>query len=143
MMLVDANLLLYARLSSFAQHDRARTWLDEQLNGPAPVGLAWPSLLAFVRISINPRVFAQPLAATVAWKQVEEWLACRPVWTPVPAEAHARVLSRFMADPSITPNLVGDAHLAALAVEHGLMLCSADGDFARFEGLRWMNPLVA
>lgn len=142
MMLVDANLLLYARLSSFAEHERARAWLDEQLNGPAPVGLAWPSLVAFVRISINPRIFDRPLTVASAWKQVQEWLACSSVWTPVPTDSHAQALGRFMADVSITPNLVGDAHLAALAVEHGLILCSADSDFARFAGVRWVNPLA-
>jgi len=142
MMLIDANLLLYARLSSFPEHDRARVWLDEQLNGPAPVGLAWPSLVSFVRISINPRVFDRPLTVATAWKQVREWLACGSVWTPVPTDLHAHVLGRFMMDGSMTPNLVGDAHLAALAVEHGLVLCSADGDFARFEGVRWINPLT-
>jgi toxin-antitoxin system PIN domain toxin len=143
MILIDANLLLYARISSFADHQRAREWLDEQLNGPAPVGLAWPSLTAFLRIAINPRVFTSPLPIAAAWKQVEEWLVCAPVWTPFPTETHARILGKLLKSTSITPNLIGDAHLAALAIEHGLTLCSADGDFARFDTLRWINPLAS
>jgi toxin-antitoxin system PIN domain toxin len=141
MILLDANLLLYARISSFAEHQRAHKWLDEQLNGPTPVGLPWPSLTAFLRIAINPRVFSRPLSIAAAWKQVEEWLACTPVWIPTPTDTHARLLGKLLSGTSITPNLIGDAHLAALAIEHGLTLCSADGDFARFDTLRWSNPL--
>jgi toxin-antitoxin system PIN domain toxin len=142
MILVDANLLLYARLSSFTEHQRARNWLDAQLNGPAPVGLPWQSLTAFLRIAINPRVFTQPMEVAEAWKQVEEWLACSPAWIPTPTAAHAGILGQLVGNTSMTPNLVGDAHLAALAIEHGLTLCSADGDFARFQNLRWSNPLA-
>ncbi len=142
MILVDANLLLYARISSFAEHERTRFWLDGQLNGPTPVGIPWPCLTAFLRIAINPRVFTRPLAIDEAWKQVQEWLACGPVWTPAPTEAHARVLGKLLGSTAMTPNLIGDAHLAALAMEHGLALCSADGDFARFDDLRWINPLA-
>lgn len=141
MILVDANLLVYAHVSSFAEHEAARAWLDERLNGTAPVGLPWPSLVAFIRLVTNPRVFTQPLLVTDAWRQVGAWLECAPVWIPVPTERHREVLGRLLpaADRA---NLVPDAHLAALAVEHGLVVCSTDGDFARFRGVRWENPLA-
>jgi hypothetical protein len=125
------------------QHEAARTWLDRQLNGTAPVGLPWPSLLAFVRIVTNPRVFRQPLSIGDAWAQVEAWLGCPPAWIPNPMERHREVLGSLLTGHVARANLVPDAHLAALAMEHGLLLCSTDGDFARFPGLRWQNPLVA
>lgn len=141
MILVDANLLLYARLSSFGDHEPAHAWLDEKLNGRARVGLPWPSLLAFLRLATNPRLFPDPLPMETAWKQVLEWLSLPPVWCPTPTDEHARVLDGLVSHAGLTPKLVADAHLAALAIEHGLMLCSANADFARFRGLRWENPI--
>jgi toxin-antitoxin system PIN domain toxin len=143
MILLDANLLVYAHVRSFLQHERARAWLDAQLNGHAPVGLPWNSLLAFLRIVTNPRVFEMPESMTDAWKQVEEWLDCEPVWVPEPTERHREVLGSLLARSGMQANLVPDAHLASLAIEHGLILCSTDGDFARFRNLRWQNPLLA
>jgi uncharacterized protein len=140
--LVDANLLIYAQISTFAQHQAARSWLDARLNGPGPVGLAWPSVLAFLRVVTNPRVLLRPVSTTVAWRQARDWLACETAWMPSPAEHHAEILGRYLALPGVQANLVHDAHLAALAVEHGLTLCSTDGDFARFPKLRWTNPLA-
>lgn len=142
MILVDANLLIYAHVSSFQQHAAARDWLDAQLNGTAAVGLPWPSILAFLRLVTNPRVFERPAPMSEAWSQVEAWLGCPTAWTPAPGERHAELLRRFLAQPGVRANLVPDAHLAALAVEHGLELCTTDGDFARFPGLRWVNPLT-
>lgn len=142
MILVDANLLVYARLSSFPQNGLARDWLDARLNGSAPVGLPWASLLAFIRIVTNRRILERPLAVEDAWKQVSEWLARPPVWIPSPGEAHATILGALLQQSRATANLVPDAHLAALAIEHGLRMCSTDGDFARFSGLTWENPLV-
>ena len=141
MILVDANLLVYAQSRSFRQHEPARAWLDGRLNGPAPIGLPWPSLLAFVRIISNPRVVDRPRSLPKAWSQVEAWLDCPPAWIPLPTEQHRETLGELLR---VVPrgNLVPDAHLAALAVEHGLTLCSTDGDFARFPGLRWENPLA-
>jgi len=141
--LVDANILVYAHVISVAQHERARDWLDQQLNGATPVGLPWPSLLAFLRFVTNPRVFERPEPSTDAWRQVLAWLDCETVWIPQPAERHAELLAQLLAMPGIHANLVPDAHLAALAMEHGLVLCSTDGDFARFTGLHWLNPLGA
>lgn len=142
MILVDANLLIYAHVAGLSEHREARDWLDAQLNGSVRVGLPWPSLLAFVRLVSNPRVFEHPEPVGTAWQQVEEWLDCDPVWIPCPTDRHREVLRSLLKQAVQRPNLVPDAHLAALAIEHGLKLCSTDGDFARFAGLRWENPLA-
>ena len=143
MILVDVNILLYARNVDALQHAASRTWLDGQLNGPTPVAMPWATLLGFLRISTNPRLFQQPPTMSVAWAQVSSWLSAEPVWTPSPTERHADVLAELLALPGVLGNLVSDAHLAPLAIEHGLTLCSTDGDFARFSGLRWRNPLTS
>ena len=142
MILVDANLLIYAHVSSFAQHNTARDWLDRQLDGFARVGLPWASVLAFLRLVTNPRVFERPEPMVEAWRQIVEWLACEPAWVPEPTERHGELLGQFLKPSGMHANLVPDAHLAALAIEHGLTLCSADSDFARFPGLPWLNPLT-
>jgi toxin-antitoxin system PIN domain toxin len=140
--LVDANLLLYAVVSDYPRHDAAHAWLDARLNDHPRVGLPWPSLLAFLRISTNPRLFSDPFSMADAWCRVERWLTLGNVWTPVPGERHADILGGFVRGPAASAKLVADAHLAALAIEHGLVLCSTDGDFARFPRLRWENPLA-
>jgi hypothetical protein len=141
--LVDANLLLYAANHAAPEHPRARSWLDAQFNGAGRVGLPWPSLLAFVRLASNPLVVREAVTAGAAWRQVEEWLACEPAWVPQPGPEHAQILGTLLGEAWVTSRLVPDAHLAALAIEHGLTLCSTDGDFARFAGLTWLNPLAA
>lgn len=143
MILVDANLLLYATISDFDQHAAARAWLDERLNAPARVGLPWPSLLAFLRIATNPRIFPRPMAMTEAWRRVTVWLELPNVWVPEPTDRHRELLDAFLTGTATSSKLVADAHLAAIAVSHGLVLCSTDGDFARFAALRWQNPLAA
>ncbi len=142
MILIDANLLIYASVDTMPQHERARSWLDERLNDASPVGLPWASLLSFLRLITNPRVFERPVAMLDAWTQVQAWLACEAVWIPQPEEHHREILGSLLNAPGVHANLVPDAHLAALAIEHGLIMCSADGDFARFAGLRWENPLA-
>ena len=142
MILVDANLLVYAHVDSLDQHAPARAWLDEQLNGDLRVGFPWPSLLGFVRLVSNPRIFARPESVADAWTHVEGWLDCENVWIPLPTDRHSSILKRILTTQALKPNLVPDAHLAALAMEHGLSLYSTDGDFARFEGLQWVNPLT-
>lgn len=142
MILVDANILIYAHSANFAEHAVAREWLDKQINGAARVGLPWPSLSAFLRITTNPRMFPRPNPMAKAWEQVLDWLACDTVWTPQPTERHATVLGTLLTQAGVHGNLVSDAHLAALAIEHGLTLCSADHDFARFANLKWVNPLA-
>ena len=142
MILVDANILVYSHVELFAQHKSARDWLDQQLSGSTHVGLPWVSLLAFLRLVTNPRVFERPEPMVDAWRQVRAWLTCEPAWIPQPTERHADLLDQLLALPGVHANLVPDAHLAALALEHGLTLCSTDGDFARFPSLRYLNPLA-
>jgi uncharacterized protein len=140
--LVDVNLLVYAHVKTYPQHTAAREWLDNQLNGSRPVGLPWIILIGFLRITTNPRSAARPVTMAGAWQQVTDWCRCDPVWHPAPTERHAELLGSLLAQPGVHGNLVTDAHLAALAIEHGLTLCSTDGDFARFRDLRWINPIL-
>lgn len=141
MILVDANLLVYAWVATLPQHPAAQRWLDDKLNGTALVGLPWPSLLGFVRLVSNPRIFSQAESVGSAWRQVVDWLGCPCVWIPAPTDRHRDILGPLLTTAATRANLIPDAHLAALAMEHGLTLCSTDGDFARFPGLNWENPL--
>jgi toxin-antitoxin system PIN domain toxin len=140
--LVDVNILIYASDMASRHHAAAREWLDQQLIGPVPVGMPWVTLLGFLRLATSARVLPRPMAMSLAWEQVSAWLACEPAWIPQPTARHADVLAELLALPGMQGNLVTDAHLAALAIEHGLTLCSTDGDFARFPGLQWRNPLL-
>ena len=141
MILVDANLLIYAKFSDLPQHSVARTWLEGQLSTPGKVGIPWQTSLAFLRLSTNPRLFGRPLSIEAAWRQVTEWSQHVRVWIPEPVADHAMILGEILISAKATGNLVPDAHLAALAIGHGLTLCSTDSDFARFRGLTWVNPL--
>lgn len=141
MILVDTNILVYAGTSGPRQ-DAARGWLDDRLSGTTRVGLPWESLVGYVRIASNPRVFDPPAAIVDLWAQVEQWLSAAPAWTPTPGADHPRILGGLLA-ASPTHRLVHDAHLAALALGYGLTLCSTDAGFAAFPDLRWENPLAA
>ena len=140
-MLVDANLLLYAHNRSAPEHAAARAWFERALSGPGRIGVPWPSILAFVRLASNPVVFRQPITPAAAWQVVRQWHRQENVWTPTPGTTHGEIFESLLADRHVTSRMVPDAHLAALAIEHGLTLCSTDGDFAKFTGLRWNNPL--
>lgn len=140
-MLLDANLLLYAVHERAAQHEMAAAWLTAQLNGRRRVGLPWQSLAAFLRISTHPRAFERPLDPAIAWERVADWLAAPVVWVPQPGPEHAGLLGELLVRHEIAGNLVPDAQLAALALEHGLTVCSTDTDFARFPDVEWQNPL--
>ena len=140
--LVDANILLYAKFADFPQHERALSWLDHTLNSPQPVGIPWVSLSAFLRIATNHRVFADPLPIELAVDQVNEWCEPRVVWHPEPEEQFASVFAELLTTYNCTANLVADAYLAALALEHGLTVVSTDADFARFAAVPSLNPLV-
>lgn len=141
-MLVDANLLLYAADRTSSHHAPAARWLTDQLGGAQRVGLPWASLTAFVRISTHPRASRQPLDPARAWDHVERWLAPAAAWIPSPGAGYAAILGDLVRRHSVAGNLVPDAALAALAIEHGLEVFSADSDFARFPEVRWTNPLV-
>jgi uncharacterized protein len=139
--LLDANLLVYAYVTSLVQYRSATSWLDQQLNGNAVVALPWQSLLSFARLVTNARIFERPSPIDSAWKQIESWLDCPVVRVPVPGERHREILGKLMRTSVDRANLIPDAHLAALAIENGFILCSTDGDFARFPELQWRNPL--
>jgi len=141
-MLLDANVLLYAQDESSPFHEPALRWVTEALNGDTRVGLPWPTLLAFVRIRTHPRAYADPLSPDDAWSCVEDWLAAPATWVPAPTALHGEVLGRLVRRHQLRSNAVPDAHLAALAIEHGIAVCSADTDFARFDEVRWINPLA-
>ncbi|TFV54445.1 PIN domain-containing protein [Geodermatophilus sp. DF01-2] len=140
-MLVDANLLLYAVNDAAPQHDAARAWWEATLNGSSRVGLPWQTIGAFVRIVTHPRVIRRPLTAEDAWGYAAEWLDVDVVWMPPATERTAAVLGALLRRTGVTGNLVPDAQLAALAIEHGLVVASADSDFAQFPDVRWTNPL--
>jgi uncharacterized protein len=139
--LVDANLLIYAYVASLPQHEAAATWLDAQLNSGIIVALPWPSLLSFARLVTNPRVVERPALVRAAWNQIEHWLNCASVRIPAPGDRHREILGNLIVESVDRADLIPDAHLAAIAIENGFLLCSSDRDFARFPGLRWQNPL--
>jgi uncharacterized protein len=142
MILVDANLLLVAEDSQAALHAGARDWWDMQLSGDDPVCLCWTVLTAFVRIGTNPRVYQRPLTIPEARARVQSWLEQPCVRIIHATGRHLDVFGHLLAAGQATANLVPDAHLAALAIEHGCVRYSTDGDFARFPGLTWKNPLA-
>ena len=139
----DANLLLYALDEGSHRHDAARTWLEGVLSGQEDVGFAWVVLLAVLRLATRAAIFERPMSTDEAFGVVEGWLRqpCAMVLQPTPR--HAGVLRGLLAPLGAGGNLVNDAHLAALALEHGGVVCSCDSDFARFTGVAWMDPLAA
>ena len=141
-MLVDANILLYAEDATSPMHEAARLWWDEQLSGTETVSLCWPVLTAFIRIGTNRRVFSNPLTVKEAVESVQSWLdqPCTRVITPT--EKHWIIFRELIEKGQAVANLVSDAHLATLAIEHGCLLYSTDSDFSRFPGLKWRNPLA-
>lgn len=143
MILVDANLLLYAYHPQAEQHGRSRAWLEAVLSGTDPVGFAWLSLWAFVRIATNPRVFERPLSVAEADAAVSSWLAQPMSVILEPGERHWDVLRVLLGEGQAIGPLVMDAVLAAIAIEHGATICTTDRDFARFPNLKWSNPLAA
>lgn len=142
MILVDTNLLLYAVNRAAPEHVAAARWFEAQLNGTGRVGLPWESLMAFYRLATSPRILPRPMDGREAWRLVTEWLSSPVAWTPQPTERHAEVMAELVERHRLTGNLVPDAHLVAIAVQHGLEICSADTDFARFTEVAWRNPLA-
>jgi len=142
MILVDANLLLYAVNRDLPQNARARAWLEKVLSGQENVGLPWVVILAFLRLTTNARVFAQPLTVEQAVAYIEEWLAQPVVTTVTPGKGHWPIMHNLLTVSGAGGNLTTDAHIAALAIEHGYTVYSTDHDFKRFGGLRHVNPLL-
>ena len=141
MILVDANILLYAEDSLHPRNQQAREWWDGQLSQTETVCLCWTVLSAFIRIGTNPRVFEHPLSLEQALARVQSWLDQPCTRVVRPTERHWTVFQQMLTDGQAIANLVTDAHLAALAIEHGCELASTDSDFARFPKLKWSNPL--
>ncbi len=142
MILVDANILLYAEDSLHSRHQQASAWWDGQLSGTGVVCLCWTVLSAFIRIGTNPRVFEHPLSIEQALDRVQSWLDQPCTRVIRPTGRHWIVFKKVLTDGQAVANLVTDAHLAALAIEHGCELASTDADFARFPKLKWRNPLA-
>ena len=142
MILVDANLLLYAYDPRGAEHETSKQWLETALSGSSLVRFAWLSLWAFMRISTNPRVFERPLTMSEAEATVGSWLEQPVAGILEPGERHWDILRALIRDGQTSGPLVMDAALAAIAIEHGATLCTTDRDFARFDGLRWENPIA-
>src|SRR5690606_21923370 len=119
-------------------HEPSKSWLEAALNGDRRVGLPWQSPAAFVRIATYPRALAEPLAPADAWQFVEEWLDAPLTWVPSPSNVHGEILGRLVKELDLRANLVSDAALAALCIENGLTIVSADSDFARFTEITWL-----
>ncbi len=143
MILVDANLLLYAYTPDSAQHDASRRWLEGVLSGNEPVRFAWLTLWAFIRIATNPRVFVHPLSPREAWTAAASWLAQPNAGILEPGEDHLERLGVLLHSGQAAGPLAMDAALAAIAIEHGATLYTTDRDFGRFDDLDWQNPLIA
>ena len=142
MILVDANLLLYAEDSLSEHHKAAKDWWDTQLSGSDPVGLCWPVINAFIRIATNPRLHQRPLTLKESSERVQSWLDQPCVRVIQPTDQHWTLFQQMLRGGNAVGNLVSDAHLAALAVEHNCVLYSTDADFSRFKGLKWKNPVA-
>jgi toxin-antitoxin system PIN domain toxin len=142
MILIDANVLIYAVNSDSPLHRKAKAWLEATLSGPDTVGLSWTVLLAFLRLTTRSGIFEKPLSVKTAFDVVDAWLAQPSVVTVDPTAQHLRVVRDLLLTLGTGGNLTSDAHLAALAIEHGAELCSSDSDFNRFRRLRWRNPLT-
>lgn len=142
MILVDTNLLLYAEDALSSQHTQAREWWDAALSGNTPIALPWIVLIAFIRIATNRRVFVTPLTLDQAIARVQSWMDQPNVSIVSPTARHWDILQNLLKKGQAVANLTSDAHIAALAVEHGATLHSTDSDFSRFPGLKWINPLA-
>lgn len=142
MILVDANLLIYAVNKDLPPHKQAKAWWEDALSGAVAVGLPWVSLMAFTRICTNPRIFEHPLSPEQTMAFVDEWLDRPNVSMVAPGPGHWLILKNLIRQAGTAGNLTTDAHLAALALEQGCTICSADNDFKRFPGVAHVNPLA-
>ncbi len=141
MILPDVNLLVYAIDETSSFHKQSRAWWDELLSSTEPVGLCYPAILGFIRLTTNRRIFESPLSIGTAVDHVENWLGQPNTILLLPTGSHWPLLAKLLKSTGAGANLTTAAHLAAFAIEHGCTLCSNDSDFERFEGLRWENPL--
>ena len=142
MIVPDVNLLVYAVHQESPEHRRAQRWLDDVMTGDEPVGLPWMVILGFLRITTHARIMQSPWSISAASDLVDQWIAQRVVTVIHPTERHWGVLRELLDASGRGANLTTDAHLAAMCIERGATLHSADNDFARFRTLRWVNPLA-
>ena len=142
MILADVNVLLYAIDERSTRHAAARAWLEGRLTGPETFAFAWSVLTAFLRLSTRASVFVRPLTPQEAFDLVDDWLAQPNVVVVHPGERHARILRELLFPLGTAANLVPDAHLAALSIEHGATVATSDHDFGRFAGIHWADPLA-
>ena len=140
-MLIDANVLMYALINDYPQHQKASAWLSDQLDGKRRIGIPWVNILAFIRLSTNRRILAAPLSAVDAWSAMNHLLNHPRVWIPMPGPEHRGIFAKLMARHQASGDLVMDLDMTALAVEHGLQIASSDSNFARFPEARWINPI--
>jgi toxin-antitoxin system PIN domain toxin len=138
----DVNLLLYAVVSAFPQHEPAHAWWEETVNSPAEIGLTSPAIFGFIRIATNPRVLSPPLTVDAATGYVSAWLGQPNVSHLVPGSRHVEIAFSLLHGVGTGGNLTTDVQLAALALEYDADMYSNDTDFGRFPGLRWCNPLA-
>jgi toxin-antitoxin system PIN domain toxin len=143
MKLIDLNLLVYAANTDSPQHAKAKAWVEATLSGEETIALPWIVILGFLRVTTNPRIFTHPLATADAIAIVDSWLARANVVAQPPGAEHWRELRAQIEKTGTAGNLTTDAHLAAIAIEHGAELCSTDADFGRFSNLRWSNPIAS
>lgn len=141
MKLLDTSVLIHAYDPDFQRHQQSRNWLEKAFSDPEKVGLAWVAILAFLRISTNPRAFRRPFSVEEATRIVSEWLDRPNAVVLEPGQRHWAILSELLSAARARADLVTDAHLASLAIEHGAVLCTDDRDFARFPGLKTLDPL--
>jgi toxin-antitoxin system PIN domain toxin len=141
MLLLDANILLYAVNRDAVHHKKSKLWLETQISGTETVGLSWNVVLAFLRLTTRPGLFRHPLEIDTALSVVSDWLSADGVTMLQPGPRHFEILADLLRSAGTGGNLTSDAHLAAIAIEHGATLCSFDSDFKRFPRLRWQNPL--
>jgi uncharacterized protein len=142
-MLLDANVLIYAVSAASPHNESARNWLTEALNGAERIALPWQTIGAFVRITTSSRINEYPLTPEASWSFVSEWLDHELTWIPPTGTLTATIFGQLLAETSPSGNMITDAQLAAVAIEHGIAVVSADSDFARFTRVRWINPFAA
>lgn len=141
-LLIDVNILVYGADATSSFHDAAVTFLEDALSGPTPIGMPWEVLTGFMRVVTNPRITNRPLTSDDAWSHVESWSGAEPVWHPGATDRHAEILERLVRGRRLSGNVIPDAHLAAIAVGHGLTIASTDSDFALFDDVvSWFDPL--
>ena len=142
MIVLEANILLYAYDSASVHHVKARAWIEQMFSGTELVGLPWQTISAFLRIMTNPRLPGERFTLQEAAELVDRWLEQPNVRAMAPGDDHWGVFRQMIIEGQAPGSLVSDAHLAALTIEYGGVLHTTDRDFARFPGLRWTNPLV-